>query len=98
VSARPPLSEATRVVASRELASSEVDGEAVILGLSEGSYYGLDPVGTRIWQLVQEPRTVAELRDTITREYDVESERCLGDLLSLLAQLEDADLIVRSSV
>src|SRR5262249_26432086 len=72
------------VVASREQLSSDLGGEAVILGLKSGVYYGLNTVGARIWSLIQEPRTVEDLRNTILSEYQIESERCEGDLLALL--------------
>jgi hypothetical protein len=55
--------------------------------------YGLDPVGARIWKLIQTPRTVREVRDTLLEEYDVEADRCEEDLLDLLKQLVKNDLI-----
>lgn len=81
------------VVASREQVSSDLAGEVVMLNLKNGTYYGLDEVGARVWSLIQEPRSVAALRDAITDEYDVEPERCEHDLLALLQELEAAGLI-----
>ena len=65
----------------------------VAAGTVNGTYYGLDEVGARVWSLIQEPRSVAALRDAITDEYDVEPERCERDLLALLQELEAAELI-----
>jgi hypothetical protein len=85
------------VVASKDQLASEIGGETVILGLSAGRYYGVDSVGGRIWQLVQEPASVAELRERIVAEYEVEPERCEADLLRILQQMIDAGLVeVRS--
>jgi hypothetical protein len=56
-------------------------------------YYGLDAVGARIWSLIQEPRTVNEIRDILLEEYEVEPERCERDLLALLQKLADEGLI-----
>jgi hypothetical protein len=53
----------------------------------------LDAVGARIWELIQDPRTVNEIRDALLEEYDVEMERCERDLLAFLDQLAAETLI-----
>jgi hypothetical protein len=87
------LSNTSIVVASPDQVSSDLAGEIVMLNLKNGTYYGLDEVGARIWSLIQEPQPVAAIRDTILGEYDVEPERCEHDLLALLGELEGAGLI-----
>lgn len=77
----------------REQASSDLAGEAVILNLKNGVYYGLDRVGARVWQLLQEPRPVAAIRDRLLAEYEVTAEQCERDLLFLLRSLAAAGLI-----
>ena len=81
------------VVASGDQVSSDLAGEIVMLNLKNGTYYGLDDVGARIWSLLQEPQPVAAVRDTILDEYEVEPERCERDLLALLRELQDSGLI-----
>ncbi len=81
------------VVAIKDQVSSDLGGELAILDLKVGKYYGLDPVGARIWELIQEPRVVETVRDTLLEEYDVEPERCERDLLALLRDLAAAELI-----
>lgn len=86
------------VAASKDQLASAIGGETVILGLSAGRYYGVDSVGARIWQLIQEPTRVAEVQRTIVSEYAVDPERCEADLLKLLQQMIDAGLVeVRSA-
>jgi hypothetical protein len=87
------ISKSAIVVATQEHVSSDLAGEAVILNLRNGMYYGLDAVGSRIWTLIQQPQPVAVLRDTIVAEYDVEAERCERDILTLLTDLAAAQLI-----
>ena len=84
---------ATRVVVAKGQLSQELKGEAVVLDAHRGVYYGLDPVGSRIWQLMQNPKLVREIRDAILAEYEVESRQCEKDLLSLLHQLAANGLI-----
>lgn len=81
------------VVASPQQVSAEVDGEAVILGMERGEYYGLNPVGTRVWQLLGQPVAVRELRETIVAEYEVSAEQALVDLRALLSHLRQEGLI-----
>ena len=87
------ISEGAIVVAIRDQVSADLAGEAAILNLKSGVYYGLNSVGARIWSLIQEPKTVEDIRDTILNEYDVDPERCESDLLQLLQQLAAEGLI-----
>jgi len=73
--------------------SCELDGEAVILALKGGIYYTLNPVATRIWNMVQKPVQVGEIRDTIVSEYEVDEGRCDDELFALLQNLEKEGLI-----
>ena len=81
------------VVATKDQVSSDLAGEAIVLSLRTAMYYGLDQVGARIWELVREPTRVADIRDAIACEYDVELERCERDVLGLLRQLATEGLI-----
>ncbi len=80
-------------MAAKDQASSDLGGEVAILDLKAGVYYGLDAVGARIWSLIQEPRTVNEIRNILLEEYEVEPEQCERDLLALLRRLADEGLV-----
>lgn len=87
------LAPTSTVVAGSEQISSQLDDEAVILALRDGVYYGVNPVGARVWALVQTPRTVEEICSTIQSEYDVEAARCERDVIDLLHRLEGSGLV-----
>jgi coenzyme PQQ synthesis protein D (PqqD) len=87
------ISDRSVVVAAKDQVSCDLAGEAAILNIKNGVYYGLNPVGARIWNLMQEPRQVAEIQNEITSEYEVEPERCARDLVSLLEKLLAEGLI-----
>ena len=89
----PTISGQTIVVTAKDQVSCDLAGEAAILNIKNGVYYGLDPVGARIWNLMQEPRAVSEIQNTIASEYDVEPERCARDLFGLLEKLLAEGLI-----
>jgi hypothetical protein len=87
------LSLGSVVAAVADQVSCDLDGEAVLLSLRTGVYYGLDQVGARIWSLVQGPTTVQIVRDTLLAEYDVEASRCERDLLALLRAMAAEGLV-----
>ena len=93
MNANPIISDQTVVVAAKEQVSCDLAGEAAILNIKNGVYYGLNPVGARVWNLVQEPRAVADIQSALTSEYDVEPERCARDLVGLLERLLEEGLI-----
>ena len=65
-----------------------------MLDLAKGAYFGLDPVGARIWQLLAEGKALAEVCDAIVDEYDVSREEAERDLLALVAELMAQGLVV----
>jgi hypothetical protein len=81
------------VVAAKGQVSSDLGGEVAILDLERGTYYGLDEVGARIWQLVQDPTVVGEVQAKVVEEYDVEPARAERDVLALLQRLVDEGLV-----
>ncbi|BDI30650.1 hypothetical protein CCAX7_27010 [Capsulimonas corticalis] len=82
------------ITASKEQVSCDLQGDMAILNLKNSTYYGLNPIGARIWEWVQNPIHVSDLRQNIIGEYDVEPERAQADLAVLLADLERHDLVV----
>jgi hypothetical protein len=73
--------------------SSDLAGEVVILNLQSGIYYGLDSVGARIWNLIQEPIEVNEVLSILLDEYEVDPECCAADVLSMIMQLNAKELV-----
>ena len=86
-----PLS--SNISISSEVLAQEVDGETVLLDLQSESYFGLDEVGTRIWQLLQEHNELQKVFDTLLEEYDVEEKQLGNDLDELIKKLSDAKLV-----
>jgi|ERR1017187_3427440 hypothetical protein len=82
------------VIATPEQVSCPLGEESAILNLKNTVYYGLNPVGARVWNLLQQARSVGELRDALLDEYDVEEVRCERDLLELLERMRVEGLIL----
>jgi hypothetical protein len=87
------FTESSVVKAVDHQTATEVDGENVILDLEEGIYYGLNPVGARIWEQIQEPARVGDVVTSIADEYDVSHDQCFEDVAALLRDLEKENLI-----
>jgi len=77
--------------------TADIDGEVVALDITRGACYGMDPVATRIWALLESPSTIATVCDTLTALYEVDVETCRRDVLDLLEDLRTADLITVES-
>jgi len=88
-----PLSLQTTVIVSSQQVSCPLGDESAILNLKNSVYYGMNPVGATVWNLLKEPKTVAEIRDAIVEEYEVGEERCERDLLTLLEEMRSEGLI-----
>jgi hypothetical protein len=84
---------ASQVSIPKEVMSRQVGDELVILDLASGIYFGLDAVGTRIWQLLQEGKPLAEICDVMTGEYEVSTSQMQEDLLRLVAELQARGLV-----
>lgn len=91
------LSTTSVLVVSQDQVSADLSpdlaGEVVILGLKDGVYYELNKVGACIWRLIQQPRSVQSIIDTILEEYDVPAEECTADVLALAENLAKSGLI-----
>ena len=87
------LSVRSIVIAAPEQVSCPLGDESAILNLKNTVYYGLNPVGARVWSLLQRPKRISELRDALLEEYEVDADSCERDLLELLQKMRTEGLI-----
>ena len=73
--------------------SRDLQGELVILDLKTGVYFGLDPVGTRIWHLLQEHQSLQTVLDSLVEEYEVAEAVCGHDLLGFVSKMLEKGLV-----
>jgi Coenzyme PQQ synthesis protein D (PqqD) len=74
----------------------ELEGETVILNLETGTYFGLDSIGTRIWQLCQEHGLLRTVHQSMQAEYDVTAEVLEADVIELVDELRAKGLVTLS--
>ncbi len=73
--------------------AQEVDGEMVLLDMESENYFGLDEVGTAIWQAMQEKETLREVFEVLLEQYEVEADMLEHDLSDFVAKLVESGLL-----
>ncbi len=84
----------TTIKRNPELVSTDVDGEKVMMSIENGEYFGLDSVGSRIWELIENPIKVEELVNLLIDEFDVSKEKCEIDTIEFLNELMEKKLLI----
>lgn len=82
-----------RFVAHKEHLYSNLNGEAVILSLKNGKYYGINAIGTFIWSMIQNPISFQDIQTTVMQKYNVDEATCRQEVLSFLEKMAEEDLI-----
>ena len=82
-----------KITIPAQVVARQVGEETVILDLASGTYFGLDATGARIWQLMVEGKTLAEICEVMLAEYEVSREAIESDVLDLAEDLCAKQLI-----
>lgn len=78
---------------SEDVLFRAVDGEAIVLELQSGRYYGFDEIGSRIWSLLCEGLQLPAISASLVNEYDATEERIEGDVARFVARLSELGLV-----
>ena len=84
----------TVVERNQEIDASDLDGEKVMMDMESGNYFMLNPVGSRIWDLIDKPVTVAEIINSLREEYEVEESECQQAVKEFLHELHHSNLLL----
>ena len=76
-----------------EIIFTDLDDTVVMMDADKGTYFELDPVGTRIWALLEIERSVAEVCEVLLAAYDVTPEDCRRDVLAFLERAEELGIV-----
>lgn len=83
----------SRVTLSPDVLFQELQGDAVLLDMKSGVYFGLDRIGTRMWQLMGEPKPLSAVVEAVMNEFEVSQSRCTEDVLDLAKKLAEQGLL-----
>ena len=79
-----------------QIIDGELDDNQVMMHIEKGKYFGLTPVGKRIWDLIEQPRNLDEITDTLFSEYDVAKDKCEQEIRAFLDKAVQYNIIIRS--
>ena len=78
---------------SSDLVATTIEDQTALLSISNGAYYGMDKIGSRVWELIVQPRAVSAVVDQLLTEFEVDRPTCEQHVLAFLQKLADADLL-----
>ncbi|MBX2819497.1 MAG: lasso peptide biosynthesis PqqD family chaperone [Rhodothermaceae bacterium] len=81
------------ITVNEDLMVADLDGEMVLLNTQSGTYFGLNEVGSRIWELASEPRMITDILDALANEYSVDQKQLEGDVLHFINSLFQRSLV-----
>lgn len=76
-----------------EVIEADIDGDKVMMDIESGNYYGLDPVASRIWEILATPMTANQVAAQLTQEFDVSLEQCKTDILPFIEDMVTNQLL-----
>jgi len=82
----------TLITLPESVYTQEIDDETILLDTESGFYFGLDPVGTRMWQLLRQHGALRPAYESLLTEYEVAPERLEADLLALTEKMIEKGL------
>ena len=86
----------TIVKCNQEMLTSNIGDEIVMMSIENSAYYGLDPIGSKIWEMITEPIQVSDLCAQLMQRFEVSEQDCQRDVLNFLNQMRNEDLLTVS--
>jgi len=87
-----------RVVVPADVVTRRLDEELILLDLGSENYFGLDEVGTRMWEVLSSASSLRAAFDQLLSEYDVGAETLRHDMEMLVSQLLGHGLVELQTV
>jgi hypothetical protein len=78
---------------NNEILDGHLDGGLVMMDIQKGKYFGLNPVGKRIWEIIEVPKSFDEITDLLQAEFEVTPEQCRLEVEEFLAKMAKAGII-----
>jgi hypothetical protein len=82
------------IVASPDHVFGDLNGETILLSSTTNLYYGLDPVGSRIWSMIQQPQRMSAICASLVEEFEVNPNDCERDTRQFIQKMADANLVI----
>jgi hypothetical protein len=96
ISASLRLDRRTKYIRNSKTISGRLHDEMVMMDLEQGKYFSLNPVATRIWDLLEKPLTIDEMSDLLIDEYEVDLVQCRKEVKEHLAEMVKLGLVLKA--
>lgn len=87
------LSLDTIIQRSDNFVAAAIEGDTVMMNVESGHYFGLDDIGTAAWEALQQPQSIAQIRDQLLQQYDADETQCGNDLIDFFGELLAQDIV-----
>lgn len=91
--APPAIADATIISRSPSVLTAEVEGEIVMMSIEQGRYFGLDDIGSDIWNRIEPPCSFAALVDRLAADYEADRATIAADVQTLLGRMAAQDVV-----
>jgi hypothetical protein len=89
------VDKSTKLSQNSAFLSTAMDGEIVMMSAEDGTYFSLSAgVGTRVWELLESPKTLEELSNMVVAEFDVKLAECEADVLEYVNALVKQNILI----
>ncbi len=76
-----------------QIIDGELDNNQVMMHIEKGKYYGLNPVGKKIWDILESPKSLSEITAILLSEFDVTEVQCIQEAQIFLDKAVQCDII-----
>jgi len=80
---------------NQQIIDGELDGNQVMMHIEKGKYFGLTPVGKRIWDLVEQPKSFDEITGILLSEYEITKDQCEQEVRQFLDKAVQYNIIIK---
>ena len=81
-----------------QIIDGELDNNQVMMHVEKGKYFGLNPIGKRIWELIEHPKSFVEITGLLLSEFEVTREQCLREAQDFLDKAVQYGIIFKGEV
>ena len=83
---------------NEQIIDGELDDNQVMMHLNKGKYFGLNPIGRRIWQLIEQPKSFQEISAVLLTEFEVSESQCSQEVQAFLDKAVQYDIIKKGEI
>ena len=76
-----------------EIVHADMDDEIVMMSIEKGEYFGIDAIGSRIWEMLEGEKSIGEICAGLCASYDVDESVCRQDVIRFLENMHERNII-----